>query len=439
MNKTKIISLTVCMTLLVLSSLTTSLAADKVEVAVNQSRILTFAGVQQVAVANPEIADVVVVSGTEVMLVGKASGITTLHIWSAGGRQSYIVEVAKEDTPIASEIKYILGYSDIRVTKIGKTIILEGTVNDRYQKDRAEKVAGAYGEKIVNLLEITRPVQVKIEAKVIEINRARAKDLGIKWGERKPTEWNYDENGRATVKFEDGAAGVFGFGQLDFNNIHPSAFGNLGTYRPLNAIINAMVSRGDAKILSQPNIITLGGEKASILVGGQIPIPVSNANGSISIEWKDYGIKLEIEPSVNADGLINSRVKAEVSDLDWSSTHQIVLGDNLKIPPLNVRRAESSIALSTGQTMAIGGLIANKTEENITKVPFLANIPVLGKLFQSKSFNRGETELLIFITPVIVDPSEYLPSGTKEIKEFAKEDPWGGEKNDRKDKNSHSR
>lgn len=433
----KQIGLVVCL-LMAVSGYTPAGAADKLEVAVNQSRILTFLGVERVAVANPEIADVVVVSGTEVMLVGKASGVTNLHIWAAGGRQNFLVEVAKEDTPIASEIKYILGYSDIRVTKIGKTIILEGTVNDRYQKDRAEKLSAAYGEKVVNLLELTKPVQVKIEAKVVEINRSNSKDLGIKWGERYISEINYSDSG-AQVKYFDNPAGVFGFGQMEYNPQNLAAFGNLGTYRPLNAVIDALIKKGDAKILSQPNVITLSGDKANILVGGQIPIPISTANGSLSVDWKEYGIKLEIEPSVSGDGLITSKVKAEVSDLDWSSSHQVVLSANLKIPPLTTRKAETAIALSSGQTMAIGGLISRKTEENVLKLPFLGDIPVLGQLFRSKSFSHGETELLILITPTIIDPAEYLPQATKEMQELTKENPWEGKGDAGKNKSSNRR
>lgn len=436
MKYIKQISLVVCL-LIAVSGFPAAGAADKLEVAVNQSRILNFFGVERVAVANPEIADVVVVSGTEVMLVGKASGITDLHVWAAGSRQSFLVEVAKEDTPIAGEIKYILGYPNIRVTKIGKTIILEGTVNDRYQKDRAEKLSAAYGEKVVNLLELVKPVQVKIEAKVIEINRSNSKDLGIKWGERYISEFSYNADGSSTAKYYDNPAGVFGFGQLEYNNISPQAFGNLGTYRPLNAVLDAMIKKGDAKILSQPNVITLSGDKANILVGGQIPIPISSSNGSLAVEWKEYGIKLEIEPEVSGEGLINSKVKAEVSDLDWSSSHQIVLSANLKIPPLTTRKAETAIALSSGQTMAIGGLISRKNEENVLRLPFLSDIPVIGQLFRSKSFSRGETELIILITPTIIDPAEYVPQATKDMNDLVKENPWGGKSNAGKDQSTN--
>ncbi|HWR44661.1 type II and III secretion system protein family protein [Sporomusa sp.] len=386
-------------------------AEDKLAVAVNQSRVLTFNAVERVAVANPEIADVVVVSGVEVLLVGKAPGLTTLHIWAGGNRYSYLVEVGAADITIANDIKNILGLSDITVSKVNKTIILEGTVNDQYQKTRAEKVASAYADKVVNLLELTRPVQVKIEARVIEINREAAKSLGIKWSGN-----------------EAGTPGNFAFGQSygGTNPLAPTAFGNLGTYSPINAQLDALVKNGLAKILSQPNMITLSGDKANIMVGGQIPVPVGLDNGRISIEWKEYGIKLDIAPEVNAEKLIQSKIKAEVSTLDWSSEHKIELGLGMKIPPIKMRKAETAVAMSSGQTMAIGGLISSETSKDVQKIPLLGDIPILGNLFKSTSFSRGETEVIILVTPTIVNPAEYIPSQTQEMKEFVKENPFRG-------------
>ena len=389
------------------------LASDTMVVAVNQSRVLTFSGLERVAVANPDIADVLVVSGSELLLVGKAPGTTTLHVWSAGGRESYQVEVAADDVPIANEIKAILGFEDLRISKIGKTIIMEGKVNSLYQKTRAETVAGAYGEKVINLLEITNPIQVKIEAIVIEIDRTKTKDLGIIWG-------NDAVN----------APGGFAFGQSATNS---NMLGGL-RYTPINAQLSALVKNGSARILSRPNIITVSGDKANIMVGGQIPVPVSNQNGQISIEWKDYGVKLDIAPEVNAERLINSKIKAEVSSLDWDSTHKIQLGTNLVIPPMKMSRVETAMALSSGQTLAIGGLISSQVSNDVTKVPFLADLPILGSLFKSTSFNRDETELIILITPSIVNPVEYTPKATVDMKEFVQADPWGGNKDGGKDK-----
>lgn len=398
-------------------------AAETLEIAVNQSRVMNAYGVERVAVANPDIADVLVVSGSEVLLVGKAPGVTTLHIWSVSGLASYEVKVAADDPATGNEIRTILGYGDIRVSKVGKTVILEGTVRDQYQKNRAETVAAAYGEKVVNLLELTHPSQVKIEAKVIEIDRAKEKDLGLQWGNSPSV-----------------APGGFSLGQSFSNPVGGGMpFGQLGGYSAVNAQLSALIKNGSAKILSQPHMITLSGDKANIMVGGQIPVPMNVNNGQIAIEWKDYGIKLEIAPEINGEGLINSKVKAEVSSLDWNSNHQIEIGTNMKIPPLKMSTAETAIALASGQTMAIGGLISNETSRDVTKVPLLADIPILGSLFKSTSFTSNETELIILITPTIVDPAEYMPQSTQEMKESIKQDPWGGVKDDGKNKSADRR
>lgn len=386
----------------------TALANTALTVAVNQSRVLGFNGVQRVAVANPEIADVLVVSGTEVLVVGKAPGVTTLHVWTAYGRTTYEVEVGAADAKLAGEIRSILGYDGIRVSKVNRTVILEGTVDNQYQKARAEKLAAAYGDKVVNLLEVLRPVQVKIEAKVLEINRQKLKELGIKWGN------------------SPGTPGTFAFGQSALNSKVGDVFGDLGGYADINAQLSALVKNGAVKVLSQPNVVTLSGDKASIMIGGQIPVPVAQDNNKITIEWKDYGIKLDIAPEVNGDGLIQSRVKAEVSSLDYNSASSIKLGAGMEIPPVRLRKAETAIALSSGQTMAIGGLIATETSKDVVKVPMLGDLPVLGQLFRSTSFRRGETELLVLITPSLVNPAEYLPATTREMAEFAQENPRGG-------------
>ncbi|MDR7866086.1 MAG: pilus assembly protein N-terminal domain-containing protein [Sporomusaceae bacterium] len=386
-------------------------ANQKIAVAVSQSQVVSINGVERVAVANPEVADVIVVSGVEMVVVGKQPGVTTLHIWSAAGRASYDVEVGTNDTQIANDIRAILGYDDIRVSKVGKNVILEGSVNDQYQKMRAEKVAGAYGEKVVNLLEIIRPVQVKIEARVIEVNRNNKDDLGIQWG-NDPTK-----------------PGTFLFGQGIANSVMGNrTLGNMGGYSNIYGALSALIKNGNARILSQPNLITLSGEKANILVGGEIPIPVSVKDGAVTVEWKEFGIKLEIAPEVNRQGLINSKIKAEVSTPDWSSGHKIGISANFQVPPINTRKAEASIALSSGQTMALGGLIANEVTKDVYKLPLLGNIPVLGKLFTSTSFSRGETELIILITPTVVNPQEYVPNMSPELQEKVIEDPWGGKK-----------
>ena len=386
---------------------------EKMTVGAGQSRTVNMSGLQRAAIANPDVADVVVVSSSELILVGKQTGTTTLIIWSNMGRQTYQVEVAANDPAIANEIKRVLGYPDIRVVKVNKTVILEGTVNDQYQRARAEKIAAAYGDKVVNLLEIAKPVQIKIEAKIVEISRNKTDKLGLQY---------YSTN--------TANPGIFFAGQYQNSVLQGTAIslGNMGAVAPLNTQLNLLLQNGFAKLLSQPNMVTLSGEKANILVGGQIPVPVSNMAGQVSIEWKDYGIKLEISPEASLDGIITSKVKAEVSAMEWNNpTTKIKLGSNIEIPSIRMRKAETAIALASGQTMAIGGLIANDITRDVTKIPFLGDLPVIGQLFRSTSFIKGETELIILVTPTIVDPQALVPPMSQELKDHLNQKPAGGQ------------
>ena len=386
---------------------------EKMTVGAGQSRTVNMSGLQRAAIANPDVADVVVVSSSELILVGKQTGTTTLIIWSNMGRQTYQVEVAANDPAIANEIKRVLGYPDIRVVKVNKTVILEGTVNDQYQRARAEKIAAAYGDKVVNLLEIAKPIQIKIEAKIVEISRNKTDKLGLQY---------YSTN--------TANPGIFFAGQYQNSVLQGTAIslGNMGAVAPLNTQLNLLLQNGFAKLLSQPNMVTLSGEKANILVGGQIPVPVSNMAGQVSIEWKDYGIKLEISPEASLDGIITSKVKAEVSAMEWNNpTTKIKLGSNIEIPSIRMRKAETAIALASGQTMAIGGLIANDITRDVTKIPFLGDLPVIGQLFRSTSFTKGETELIILVTPTIVDPQALVPPLSQDVRDHLNQKPAGGQ------------
>ena len=364
--------------------------AESLAVAVNKSVLLPFGTIERVAIANPDIADVAV-AGNEVIVVGKSPGITTLHVWTPQGRTTYDVEVGADDMMLESTIEKVLNQSGIKVSKVGKTVILEGKTRDQQKRSWAEKIAAAYGDKVVNLIELTNPRQVKIEAQIIEISRDKTDELGITWG-----------NGK------DGSnPGAFTFGQSITNSIDGSkAFGKLGSYSDINGVVQALVKNGFAKILSRPNVTTMSGEKATILVGGEIPVPVAIDNNKVTVEWKEYGIKLAIAPDAGDQGLITTKVSAEVSTIDFASANAVDVGNGMVIPPLKSRKSETMIALPSGQTMAIGGLINNEETKSISKVPLLAELPIIGHLFRSTSFTSGKTEVVILITPTMVDASE---------------------------------
>jgi pilus assembly protein CpaC len=360
-------------------------ASDKIIVQVSRSIVINASDVEVVAIANPDIADVLAVNDSELIIVGKTPGITTLQVWTGGGRTSYQVEVSSNDSTAANELKGLLDYPQVKVAKVKNTVLLEGFVDDQYQKARAEKLAGIYGEKVINLLEVANPKQIKIEAKIIEISKDQLDKLGIQWGNNLSS------------------SGAFAVGQSQANSIAGRSFGWFGTYAELNAQVNALIQTGYAKVLSQPNVVTISGEKATILIGGEIPVPVNVNNNQVTVEWKDYGIKFEILPEVNSEKLIVSRIKAEVSSLDYSNPSTSVdIGNGKLIPALRTRKAETVIALPSGQSMAIGGLIASSDSRAVSKIPLLGDLPILGKLFRSASFTSSQTEVVIMMTPTLI-------------------------------------
>lgn len=366
---------------------------------VNQSLSVEVRQATRVSLANPEIADIVVISDGEIVVIGKKPGTTTLHIWAdSGARYTYEVQVGSLDNASAEQIFGLLGYEDVEVSVVGGTVVLEGLVRDQGEKQRAEKIAAAYSGNVVNLLEITNPQQVRLEVRVLEIASTKAKNLGIQYGN---TVQGDKENA-----FAMGAPGVFMFGQSVKNSQTGHAWKDFGSYADVGATISALVKNGDAEILSAPNIVTMSGEKANVLIGGELPIPVAYDNNKVSVEWKEYGIKLDIEPRVDSRDRIHSTVKAEVSNIDRTSNYTVNLNGGFVIPALRTRRAESVVEMPSGATMAIGGLISSEDSKQISRIPLLGDLPVIGKFFQHTARNKERTEIVILVTPILISEED---------------------------------
>lgn len=390
----KIVFISLCCMFYMMSA---ALAQANLFMEVNQSSYLNAGdAITQVAVANPEIADVTVISTTEMLLVAKKPGTTTLYIWTNNGmRQEYLLSVQEYDTKTAAYIKQMIGYQDVVVEKIGDKILLRGFVENQLEKNRAEKIAELYGSKVVNLLEMTTPSQIRIEAKILEISTDKVKKLGIQYANASDID---SESGIVTI----GTTGIFGFGQT-FSNSRDGSKSKMGGYADINATLQALITNGDAKILSQPSMVTMSGEKANILIGGEMPIPMSNSDGQLTVEWREYGIKLNIEPNVDEQSKITSKVTAEVSTLDSASSAAINLSSGLSIPALKSRKAETVIHLSSGSMMAIGGLISSEDGKQVMKFPFLGDLPIIGRFFRSTTTSKERKEIIILVTPTLID------------------------------------
>ena len=346
-------------------------------------------------------------------------GSTTLFVWTADGeRYEFQVNVTNEEVGQAAFIEEAINLPTVQVKKLNNKILLTGTVKNTYEHDRVIEIARLYTNtnssssdlsnenisdtirsfelgNIIDLLDVLHPTRIRLEAQVIEINSDKAKDLGITYG-------------------NSGEGGIFYFGE---------SYGTSGThfrhnparwfeehFGAINATIHTLVSNGDARILSRPNITTMSGESAYIQIGGQIPYTVSNSNGS-TVNFKDYGIILQFKPTVDAQNRINSAVHTEVSNLSGQS----VDGQ----PIISTRTANTTIKIESGSTMIIGGLMDSSESKSVSKFPLLGNIPVLGEFFKYTSKRRDKRELIILVTPYILSDGEESYAGmTDELRDY---------------------
>lgn len=387
-------------------------AAEPVEVSLNESKYMAAPGITRLAVGNPAIADVQLLSSGDFLLVGKKAGTTSLIVWSDGGRRTeYTVYVAGNDRGMASAIQDAIGYPKVHVQMIEDRVMLRGKVENQYEHDSALKIAGLYtggdASGVIDLLEMEHPSQIRLEAQIIEINSDYTKNLGIQyWSQTPGSNSNSgsssdNPNNNITV----GTAGLF-YGGEDFSSTRKHG-GWLGSHvANVNVTLQALINEGKARILSRPSITTMSGKTANILIGGRIPIPVSDGNGNVSIDWHEYGVKLKIEPVVDSEDKITSKVHAEVSTLDYSHGVKI---DSFSVPGIATREAESEVNVRSGMTMAIGGLINSEDAKIVSKIPLLGDLPIIGRFFRHTSNTRDKREVIILITPTLVADDTPVP------------------------------
>lgn len=358
--------------------------------------------IKRVSLANPEIADVLVISPNQIYLRGKKPGLTNLSLW--GGKEKlvtiYELEISLDISQLKGRLHELFPEENIRVTtsyntvfQVGDkkikavygTIILSGEVSSSATLSQIMSLAESYTEgKVVNLLHVSGVHQVMLEVRISEISRSVLRELGFNfeciWG--------------------DGATSAAG--DL-FSIATPPLMADLLFARgktTWTALIKALKDNGLARMLAEPTLITLSGQEASFLAGGEIPIPVQTETG-ISVEYKEYGIGVTFSPTVLSSKKISMRVAPEVSELDYENAICIA---GAMVPGLTTRQASTMIELGDGQSFAIAGLIRETNRNTISKVPLLGDIPILGALFRSSEFKKNESELVIIVTVHLVKP-----------------------------------
>jgi pilus assembly protein CpaC len=389
----------------------------------------TAMDVERVAVATEDTVEAVAITQREIVLNGKAPGETTVIVWQRGGeRLSYDVLVEPSTLKLAAlrqRMRDAVGES-VQVDLDDKSVILRGSVQNQAQGERAMAIAGMAG-KPVNLLTIPTPAappQILLKVRFADVDRSASMQLGANLFSTGAT----NTIGAITTGQFAGPVlnGTIGNGQQ--NQFTLSNALNLFLYRPdlnLGATIEAMAAKNLAQILAEPNVLATNGEQASFLSGGEFPYPVlqSSTGGinNVTIQFRQFGIRLTFTPTITPRGTIKLVVEPEVSALDY--TNGLNYG-GFTIPGLTVRRVKTEIELENKQSFAIAGLLDNTITEQLSKVPGLGDIPLFGKLFQSRSTTRANSELLVVVTPELVQPNPSAqPPGLAMPKPFLKVDP----------------
>ncbi len=383
--------------------------AEELKLLLGEAKMLSVDGPKRIVIGNPNILDVMNVTSSEITLSPKAAGSTTLVIWDKFGELSYKIKVFAEDIePIKGRVDNIL--ADLNIPAVyskadedeGKVVIM-GSVKNVSDKEKITNALTTLKEKIMDLVEVKEEEAiVEIDVQLLELDRDATNTLGFSW---------------------PGAIGVTEVGSPGISDTG-AKFSNL--FKVVNFqraafiwSIDALVQEGKARILSRPKLACQSGKEAELLVGGEKPTltsqVVSGTSGSNSttVDYKEFGIKLKIKPVVREDRRIKLSLKMEVSEVGDAVVLGLVSQPTALAYPLTKRNASTELILDDQQTLAIGGLIKRKNEEDIRKTPFLSDLPILGVLFRRKQTkigdgagNRGETELFITLTPTIVSGKE---------------------------------
>lgn len=307
---------------------------------------------------------------------------------------------AAPEVPLEDRVIQYIGLPDLVARSVNGKLLLEGDVESQNDLERVERIASLFSQDVVNLVDVRNPLQVLLQVQVVEINRGALRNLGITWGSVidgafSPGSFMFGEwTSPLSLGFDGGPEDVWQ-ARLPVDKV----ITELWRLSPIRAVLDTLVGQDLAKILAAPGLLTLSGKEADFLVGGEIPVYMGQVDGKAIFEWRAYGVRLTMLPTVDAKGRVVLDVQPEVSSLDWTNALDTGVAT---IPALRMRKASTHLVVEDGVTIAIGGLIQNTEAKMVKKVPILGDIPIIGGLFRSEKFEKGESELIILITPRIV-------------------------------------
>jgi pilus assembly protein CpaC len=387
---------------------------------VGRSLVITSPSrIKRVSLADPEIAEAIVVSPTQVLVNGKKPGGVSLLLWDeADQSQAFEVSVDIDVLGLSQKIHEVFPNENVHIDTSKDVVIITGKISSSVVADKILEVVKGAAPKVTSMMEVPPPLtgEILLQVRFAEVDRSALTQLGVNilstgLGKTIGATTTGQFGGTSPFNISDsfpvksgGSNPVEGTIQQTVNNAL-----NVFLFNPdihLGVVIQALQSQNVLQILAEPNLMTESGKEANFLAGGEFPYPLVTSVGSgsptVSVQFKEFGIRLSFTPVLSADGTIHLKVKPEVSTLDFSNGVTI---SGFVLPALSTRRVESEMSLADGQTFAIAGLVDNRVTEILSKIPGIGDIPVLGKLFQSKSLSKSKNELLVIVTPHIVHPS----------------------------------
>jgi pilus assembly protein CpaC len=387
--------------------------------------------VKRVSIADPSIADAVVISPYQVLLNGRNPGGVSLVLWDESDQsQTFEIFVDLDILGLSQKIREVFPNETIRVEASKDLVMVSGHASSKAVQNQILAIVSGVTPKVVNLMDAPAPPsqgQILLQVKFAEVDRSNLTQFGV----------NFFSPGSSTTG-AGSTVGATGTGQYPPPQLKSLTSGSSGTgagsantlatdftfsnllniffFRPdldLGATIEALQTKNVLQILAEPNLLTATGKEASFLAGGEFPYPVVQASGvsnAVTIQFREYGVRLTFTPTIMENGQIHLKVRPEVSALDYSNAVTI---SGFTIPALSTRRVESEMDLNDGQSFAIAGLVDDRVTRILSKVPGIGDVPILGKLFQSVSFSKSKTELLVLVTPRIVKPvsTDQPPAG----------------------------
>jgi pilus assembly protein CpaC len=367
--------------------------------------------IKRVSLADPEIAEAIVVSPTQVLVNGKKPGGVSLMLWDeADQSQAFEVSVDIDILGLTQKIHEVFPTENVHIDASRDVVILTGKASSSTVADKILEVVKGAAPKVTTMMQVPAPPagEILLQVRFAEVNRTKLNQFGINWISLPGAKniGSISTQQFAPPQLVGGSTGATQFGVSDLLNIF--------VFRPdvnLATTIRALQESNALQILAEPNLLTSAGKEASFLAGGEFPYPVPQSSGGgnvlITIQFKEFGVRLTFTPTFTPEGQIHLKVKPEVSSLDFTNALQF---QGFLVPALSTRRMESDVDLADGQSFAIGGLLDNRVTDQFQKIPWIGDVPVLGKLFQSHAINRTKDELLVVVTPIIVKPGVGQPN-----------------------------